>query len=148
MKLRHPRLRLLLPVVALAALTTACAADPTPAPPGAAAAPSPTDPAPAGSAGPATSSPAAPAASTAPAAAATITIEDFEYGVPATVPAGAEVMVVNKDGEAHTVTLGGTDVNVVVQGEATVKLTAPAKAGKYKIGCDFHGSMAAELVVT
>ena len=148
MKLRHPPLRLLLPVVVLAALTAACAADPTPAPPGAAAAPSPAGPAPAGSAGPTASSPASPAASTAPAAAATITIKDFKYDVPAKVPAGAEIMVVNKDGEAHTVTLGGTDVNVVVQGKETVKLTTPAKAGKYKIGCDFHGSMTAELVVT
>ena len=144
MKLHHPPLRLLLPVIVLAALTTACTADPTPAPPGAAA-PSSAGPAPAGSA---TSSPASPAASTAPAAAATITIKDFTYDVPATVRAGAKVMVVNKDGEAHTVTLGGTNVNVVIQGGATVKLTAPAKAGKYKIGCDFHGNMAAVLVVT
>ena len=57
-------------------------------------------------------------------------------------------MVVNKDGEAHTVTLAGTNVTVVIQGGETAKLTAPAKAGKYKISCDFHGSMAAVLVVT
>lgn len=148
MKQRHPLLRLLLPVVVLAALTAGCAADPTTAPPGATAAPSPAGPGPAEPVGPTASSPPAAAASTAPAAAATITIEDFEYDVPSTVEAGAEVMVVNKDGEAHTVTLQGTDVNVVVQGGATVALAAPAKPGEYKIGCDFHGSMTAELVVT
>ena len=158
MTLRPLHLRLLLPVVVLAALTTACGSEPTAAPPGAApspaapspAGPSPAGPSPAASSGPASPSPAAPAAPTAaaPASAATLTIQDFEYDVPSTVAAGAEVRVVNQDGEAHTVTLKGTDVAVVVQGGATVVLTAPAKAGTYQIGCDFHGSMSAELVVT
>ena len=148
MALRHPLLRLLLPVVVVvvAGLTTACSADPTSAPPAATA--SPPGPAPTGSAGPAASSPAAPGGSTAPAAAATITIRDFAYDVSATVSAGAEIMVVNEDGEAHTLTLGGSDVNVVVQGKETATFTAPSKAGTYEISCDFHGSMSSELIVT
>jgi len=96
------------------------------------------------------SAPPAPADATAPASpaaeAVTITISDFEYDVPESVPAGSEVAVVNQDREAHTLTLADGGPSVVVQGGETETFTAPA-AGSYGIVCDFHGSMTAELVV-
>ena len=98
-------------------------------------------------AAPAATAPAAPSAPAA-AAAPTITIRNFAYDVPAAVPAGAKIMVVNKDGEAHTVTLGGdAKLKVVVQGNSHATLTAPAKAGSYPVTCDFHGNMHGQLVV-
>ena len=81
--------------------------------------------------------------------AATVTIEGFEYQVPKSVPAGTPLMVLNKDSEAHTLTLGGdADVQVVIQGGKTVTITAPSKAGAYPVVCDFHGDMTSEVVVT
>lgn len=90
--------------------------------------------------------PTASPAAEAPAEAVIITISEFEYDVPESVPAGSKVEVVNKDREAHTVTLADGGPSVVVQGGATETFTAPA-AGSYRIVCDFHGSMTAELVV-
>ena len=85
---------------------------------------------------------------TAPAAApATITIRNFIYAVPASVHPGAAVTVVNKDGEAHTVTIAGGS-KLVVQGGMTATLRAPSKPGKYKISCDFHGNMHSDLLVS
>jgi plastocyanin len=64
------------------------------------------------------------------------------------VPAGAAVRVVNRDREAHTVTLGGGDgTSVTVAGGASGTLTAPAAAGSYPVGCAFHGDMTSTLVV-
>ena len=154
----HPhlnRVRLLLPVAAVVLLAAACSS----ADDGAASA-RPTAPAPSPSAS--ASQEAAPspeeAAPTTPAAAApteaaaappaTVTIAGFDYSVPPSVPAGAELKVTNEDREAHTFTLsGGGGVQVVVPGGATVSVTAPAKAGRYPIVCDFHGGMTADLVV-
>ena len=94
------------------------------------------------------SAPPASADASAPAEAMTITItiSEFEYDVPESVPAGSEVEIVNQDRESHTVTLADGGPSVVVQGGATKTFTAPA-AGSYGIVCDFHGSMTAELVV-
>jgi len=136
--------RLLMSAAALA-LGTACSSSPsadTTAPDAGAAGP------PASSA-PATPAPSSPADKpTESAAAPVITIVDFEYAVPAAVPAGAKVLVTNRDSEAHTVTVqGGGDAKVVVQGGETATFTAPAQAGTYPIVCDFHGNMQAELVV-
>lgn len=131
----------LLALAAVALITAACssssgssaAGTATPSPPAAAA--------PAATASGAASAPAA-------AAPSTITIKNFAYAVPASVAAGAKIMVINKDGEAHTVTLGGdAKVKVVVQGGSNAMLTAPAKAGTYAITCDFHGNMHGQLVV-
>jgi plastocyanin len=91
--------------------------------------------------------PSPPAPADTGAEAVTITIADFDYAVPGPVAAGAEVKVLNKDREAHTVTLkGDSDVQLVVQGGETDTFTAPP-AGTYTIVCDFHGNMTAELVV-
>ena len=139
-------LRTVLPLLALALLGTACSSSATPSaaqdssPPPAAATPSA-----AGSATPGASTP-----STAPADAATgatLTIRDFAYAVPASVHPGAAVTVVNKDGEAHTVTVAG-GLKVVVQGGMTAMLRAPSKPGTYKISCDFHGNMHGDLLVS
>ena len=144
-------LRLLVAVATVALLTAACSpsdgAPPVSAPLSATATPAPatTSASPTGS-GPATGD-AAPTATSAPVEPAGITIEDFDYDVPASVPPGAQVQLTNQDSEAHTVTLKNGGPSVVVQGGATTTLTAPAEAGTYSIVCDFHGNMSAELVV-
>lgn len=148
-------LRTALPLLTLALLVTACSSSTTPSaarqptqPPATA-----TTPPTAGSATPNAATPNAASANvatpnTAPAAApATITIRNFIYAVPASVHPGAAVTVVNKDGEAHTVTIAGGS-KLVVQGGMTATLRAPSKPGKYKISCDFHGNMHSDLLVS
>ena len=86
--------------------------------------------------------------SPAPAEEIVITISDFSYEVPDSVPAGATVTVVNEDDAAHTVTASGDagfDVNVA--GGATGTFTAPDEAGDYEFTCTFHGNMTGTLVV-
>ena len=80
---------------------------------------------------------------------AAIAIKDFMFTVPASVPAGASLTITNNDSEAHTVTSkdGGFDVKVAGRG-GTAQLTAPAKAGSYKLTCDFHANMSGTLVVS
>ena len=139
-------LRTALPLLALALLGTACSSSTTPlaardsSPPPAAATLSA-----AGSATPGASTPSTNPAGAA--AGATLTIRDFAYAVPASVHPGATLTVVNKDGEAHTVTVAGGS-GVVVQGGATATLRAPFKPGTYKISCDFHGNMHGDLLVS
>ena len=142
--LLHRPARLLLVLGAAALLATGCSSGEDVAAPGVTT----------GTAAPtAAAEPSAPPASTdtpapvSPAAeAVTITISEFEYDVPESVPAGSEVEVVNEDREAHTFTLADGGPSVVVQGGATETVTAPS-AGSYGIVCDFHGSMTADLVV-
>ncbi len=138
-------LRTALPLLTLALLVTACSSPTTPS-----AARQPTQP-PAIATTPSTVGSATPNAATpntAPAAApATITIRNFSYAVPVSVHPGAAVTVVNKDGEAHTVTIAGGS-KLVVQGGMTATLRAPSKPGKYKISCDFHGNMHSDLLVS
>ena len=143
----HP---LLLPVVALVLLTACSSSEQdtttmaTPESTGSAA-PS-TPPAPPNSPAPAASaSTDTPQGAAIPAA--TITIEDFDYAVPPTVPVGAQMQVVNNDREAHTVTIPGGPSIVVPPRGATMTFSAPAEAGTYDIVCDFHGNMTAQLVV-
>jgi len=139
--------RLLMSTAALA-LATACSSSPSadpPAPDAGAAGPTASS----APAMPAPSSPAEEKTSEKPAADPVITIVDFEYAMPPSVPAGAKVTVTNQDSEAHTVTVqGGGDARVVVQGGETATFTAPAQAGTYPVVCDFHGNMKAELVIT
>ena len=137
----------LLPLVATVVLLTACSSSEQPAT--TTATPEPTRSG-APSTSPAPSAPPAPAtsASAATAQGATITIRDFDYAVPASVTAGAQVEVVNDDGEAHTLTIPGGPSIVVPPRGASMTFDAPAEAGTYDILCDFHGNMTAQLVVT
>jgi len=142
--LLHRPAQLLLVLGAAALLATGCSSGEG------SAAPAMTIDTPASTAAADRSAPAAsadPTATASPAAeAVTITISDFEYDVPESVPAGSEIEVVNQDREAHTLTFADGGPSVVVQGGMTTTFTAPA-AGSYGIVCDFHGSMTAELVV-
>jgi plastocyanin len=153
----HPRplhVRLLLPLVAVPLLLTACSSGedgPAEAAPATSSAPaSSTPPEPSATPGAETSDGASAAGTPAPDTAepTLITIAGFAYDVPASVEAGTELEVVNEDSEAHTVTFTGGGPSVVVQGGTTAMLAAPDEAGSYPIVCDFHGNMTAELVVT
>lgn len=141
--------RLLVPLAAVGLLITGCSSAPAAAPSPSSSVPSSSAPS---SSAPSSGSPSpavAASPSTAAAAAPTISIRDFRYAVPASVPSGAALQVVNEDRQAHTVTLGGGgDGQVVVQGGKTVTLNAPAKPGTYSLTCDFHGDMRAQLVVS
>ena len=75
-----------------------------------------------------------------------MTIVDFAYELPETVPPGATVTVVNEDTAAHTVTsTGAFEVNLT--GGQTGTFTAPEEPGEYTIFCLFHGNMSGTLVV-
>jgi plastocyanin len=148
----HPRpvrAHLLVPLAAVVLLTTACSGGGTTPTAGAPSASG--SQAPSAGEGPSTAAPlAAPSAgptSAAPAPAPTITIAGFDYDVPASVEAGAQVQVVNEDAEAHTVTLRGGGASLVVQAGSTATLTAPSRAGSWEIVCDFHAGMTDTLVV-
>lgn len=86
------------------------------------------------------------AAPQAPAEEYVITIVDFAYEVPATVPPGATITVVNDDSAAHTVTSRG-NFDVAVTTGASATFTAPEEPGEYTITCLYHGNMTATLVV-
>ena len=146
----HPRrAKLLAPLAVVAVLATACgstdegaaAPDPAVSPSTKATAPSPSSQSPA----PSTEA-SAPSSAPARAEPVTVTISGFEYGVPDSVPAGAELTVVNEDAEAHTFTVRDGE-SVVVQGGMTATVAAPAAAGAYEVVCEFHGGMTATLVV-
>ena len=153
MPARHLSASLALPLVAVALLVTACSSSPDAPAARAAAVETPSAASPGAlpsataTASPsATASPTATAPSEAPAEGPIITISDFDYVVPPSVPAGAQVQVVNEDREAHTVTLRGlAGPSLVVPGGSTAVLTAPA-VGTYEVVCDFHGGMTATLV--
>ena len=84
-----------------------------------------------------------------PAAAAVITIVDFAFATPASIPAGATVTVTNKDSTAHTVTATGKGgFDVTIQGGASETFTAPDAPGSYPFVCTFHGNMSGVLTVT
>lgn len=88
----------------------------------------------------------APAAAEEPAQEPVITIADFAYEVPDTVPPGSTITVVNDDSEAHIVT-SSDDFNVTVTAGESTTFTAPEEPGEYTIICLFHGNMTATLVV-
>ena len=75
-----------------------------------------------------------------------IEIKDFKFIVPASVAPGAKITVKNDDKVAHTIT-SGKDFDVKVPGSATATLTVPAKAGTYKLTCDYHPQMHGSLTV-
>lgn len=85
----------------------------------------------------------------APAEEIVITIRDFEYEMPETVPAGAEITVVNEDTAPHTVTTTETDdFDAIVQGGETTTFTAPSEPGEYPFICTYHPNMTGTLVVS
>lgn len=101
------------------------------------------------SSAPAASPPAesSPSSSESPAEEFVITIQDFAYMVPESVPAGATVTVVNEDSQAHTVTAKDKfDVNVGPN--ATAEFIAPETMGRYDFTCLFHGNMSDTLVTS
>ena len=130
-------------LLAAGLLLTACSAADEKAVPTAAEPSTTTAPTAAASASPS----ASPSATTS--AAATVRMIDFEYEVPASVPAGAQVVVVNDDAEAHTFTLkGGPEVRLIVPPRgASLSFTAPTQPGTYEVVCEFHGGMTTSLVV-
>lgn len=78
-----------------------------------------------------------------------ITIRNFEYEMPETVPAGAEITVVNEDTAPHTVTTTETeDFDAIVQGGETTTFTAPSEPGEYPFFCTYHPNMTGTLVVS
>ena len=94
------------------------------------------------------SSPAASMSSQPAAQAAVITIEKFDYSVPASVNPGAMITVENKDGEKHTVTADSADAfDVEVDGDGSTSFTAPTAPGSYPFHCNFHSNMTGVLVV-
>ena len=139
---RPSRVALAATGVLVAALTAGCGSSDDDATAG-------TDTSPSSSSGPSSTSPEpSEGSSPAPAEEVVITISDFSYEAPDSVPAGATVTVVNEDDVAHTVTAsgdGGFDVNVA--GGATGTFTAPDEAGDYEFTCTFHGNMTGTLVV-
>ena len=85
----------------------------------------------------------------APAEEIVITIRNFEYEMPETVPAGAEITVVNEDTAPHTVTTTETeDFDAIVQGGETTTFTAPTEPGEYPFFCTYHPNMTGTLVVS
>lgn len=88
------------------------------------------------------------ATTTAPAGPVVVTIKDFAFAFPVSVPAGATVQVKNEDGEAHTVTAdSGGAFDTMVNGNGTASFTAPVKPGRYPFHCTYHGNMHGVLVV-
>ncbi|GAB3534826.1 hypothetical protein GCM10027403_11490 [Arthrobacter tecti] len=85
----------------------------------------------------------------APAEEIVITIRNFEYEMPESVPAGAEITVINEDTAPHTVTTSETeDFDAVAAGGETVTFTAPSEPGEYPFICTYHPNMTGTLVVT
>lgn len=79
---------------------------------------------------------------------AAITIKDFAFTGPSSVPPGAEVTVTNHDSEAHTLTADGAgSFDVKVDPGASATFTAPMKAGRYPYHCMFHSNMHGSLTV-
>ncbi|WP_082567261.1 cupredoxin domain-containing protein [Janibacter sp. Soil728] len=77
-----------------------------------------------------------------------ITISDFAFSVPESVPAGAEISVTNNDSIGHTVTADSGDAfDVNVAPGATVTFAAPEKPGTYAFHCKPHPNMTSSLVV-
>lgn len=86
---------------------------------------------------------------TAATTAATITIRNFDYGAPVSVPPGAVVTVTNLDSAGHTVTVDqGSAFDVEVRGGGgTATFTAPSVPGSYPYRCTFHPGMHGTLTV-
>ena len=87
-------------------------------------------------------------ATTSAAARSVITIKDFAYRGPSTVPPGTTVSVHNEDAVAHTVTADhGNAFDVTVPAGGTATFTAPDRPGRYGYHCTFHANMHGTLTV-
>jgi plastocyanin len=88
------------------------------------------------------------ASAEATAPAATITIENFTFNTPESVPAGATIAVKNSDPAEHSVTAdSGNTFNVDIDGGETKTFTAPSQPGSYPYHCSYHPMMHGTLVV-
>lgn len=76
-----------------------------------------------------------------------ITITDFTFAVPESVPPGAEITVVNEDEAYHTVTSDDGSFDVGARKGEPLTFTAPDEPGEYPFHCTPHPSMTATLVV-
>jgi plastocyanin len=76
------------------------------------------------------------------AATGTITIQDFQFGEPLLVKAGATITVTNKDSAGHNVVAddGSFKTEVLDQNQSET-FKAPSKAGTYKFSCTLHANM-------
>ncbi len=82
--------------------------------------------------------------------AGTITIADFAYGDPLTVPPGALIRVINEDSARHDVDAkDGTsfDTDLIGQGEE-LTFNAPEEEGTYDFTCSAHPQMSGQLIVS
>lgn len=84
---------------------------------------------------------------TSPAGGVELLVEGFAFA-PVSVAAGATVTVVNRDGDAHTVTASDATFDAFVPGGGSASFAAPATAGTYSFVCDIHPSMSGRLTVT
>jgi plastocyanin len=77
-----------------------------------------------------------------------ITISNFQFASPQSVPPGATVTVVNSDQAEHSVTADeGKAFDVDVDGNGTATFTAPAQPGTYAYHCTYHPMMHGQLIV-
>jgi len=95
---------------------------------------------------------AGPALASAPAFAAggggdTVTIKNFSYSTPASVPPGATITVVNNDPTTHTVTADSGSFNDLAVAGSTTTFKAPSQPGRYSFHCNFHDNMHGVLIV-
>ncbi len=75
---------------------------------------------------------------------AAITIEDFEFAIPASVPAGS-VAIQNNDAAPHTLTDDAGSFDIAV--DANASTTAEIPAGTYEVHCEIHSTMTGSLTV-
>ncbi len=77
----------------------------------------------------------------------TITISSYSFFVPKRVTPGAQIWVVNKDQDWHTVTADDRSFDLPVAPLAKTHFEAPSKPGTYPFYCGLHTYMKGRLVV-
>jgi plastocyanin len=79
-----------------------------------------------------------------------IEIKGFDYTPKdLTVKPGQEITVTNKDSAAHTVSADDKSFDTKSLGlNASIKIKAPTKPGKYTYICDFHQYMKGSITVS
>lgn len=77
-----------------------------------------------------------------------ITIAEFAFEVPESIPAGSEITVVNQDAVGHTVTSDEEGIfDIPVGPGEEVTFTVPEEAGEFPFHCTPHPNMVSTLVV-